>query len=87
MVRYAVLYFVLFVVFLALTVAPSVLKTTLSGVVDTLATNMPDDFPLVQPMFQNNNDTRGTQETGTAAESYSFPPGYQTGSASASASS
>ncbi|KAF7912369.1 uncharacterized protein EAF01_001390 [Botrytis porri] len=59
--RYAVIYFVLFVVFLALLIGPLIAgKMILS---DSLTSKIP--FNLYQPTGQNNNDTRGYNETGT----------------------
>jgi len=60
--RYAILYFVMLIVFLALLVGPIVAATQISSL--TSHTTIPLD--LLQPTHQNNNDTRGTTETGTA---------------------
>lgn len=62
--RYAVLYFVLLVLFLALIVGPIVAgKNILS---ESLINQIPQE--LFQPINQNNNDTRNRNETGTGAK-------------------
>jgi 1,3-beta-glucan synthase len=62
--RYAILYFVLLVLFLALVVGPIVAgKNVLTN---SLIKNIPQE--LFQPIGQNNNDTRGRNETGTGAK-------------------
>lgn len=58
--RYAILYFLLFVVFLALVIGPIVAAPILNN----LATSVPQH--LYQPINQNNNDT-GRPATGTGA--------------------
>jgi len=60
--RYAVLYFVMLIVALALLVGPIVAGSQISGL--TKSTTIP--LQLLQPTGQNNNDTRGRTETGTA---------------------
>jgi 1,3-beta-glucan synthase len=67
-IRYAVLYFVLLVVFLALIVGPSVAG---KYVPDSMF-NMLKDFKLVQPTGLDNNDTRGTSATGTDNPSHTI---------------
>lgn len=65
--RYAVLYFVMLVVFVGLIVGPVVggkmVGTTLSNMV-------PKSLALVQPNDLNNDDTRGDTATGIHAETY-----------------
>jgi 1,3-beta-glucan synthase len=63
--RYAVLYFVLLVVFLALVVGPIVAGTKILS--PSLTKIIPDN--LFQPINQNNNDTRNYTQTGTGAKS------------------
>ncbi|KAL2210638.1 hypothetical protein CC79DRAFT_525327 [Sarocladium strictum] len=73
-IRFAVLYFVMLVVFLALVVGPAV-----AG--DKIMPSLPqqlqpgekllDMFYLAQPYDQNNTDTNSTQLTGTGAPGYS----------------
>jgi 1,3-beta-glucan synthase len=72
-IRFAVLYFVMLVVFLALVVGPAV-----AG--DKIMPLLPKDFQpgkelvnfyLFQPYDQNNTDTNSTQLTGTGAPGYS----------------
>ena len=60
--RYSILYFVLFVLFLGLVIGPAVIGTMdfMKGVTSKL--NLP--MNLVQPAHQNNNDTRGYTKTG-----------------------
>ena len=66
-IRYAILYFTLLVIFVALIVAPIVagdkIPSSLTGQLNS--TN------LMQPAHQNNNDTRGHTQTGTGASDYS----------------
>lgn len=58
------MYFILLVLFLALIVGPIVAgKNVLT---DSLISNIPQE--LFQPIGQNNNDTRGRNETGTGAK-------------------
>ncbi|KAK3290767.1 glycosyltransferase family 48 protein [Chaetomium fimeti] len=66
-VRYAILYFVLLVVFLALIVGPIVA----GKYVPASLFEMLESTNLVQPTGLSNDDTRGKTETGTAAASYS----------------
>ena len=65
--RFAVLYFVLLVVFLALLVGPIVAGKMILENTDSFTKNPQDLFDLFQPIGQNNNDTRGYTETGTGA--------------------
>lgn len=64
-IRYATLYFVMFVVFIGMIVGPSVAGTKVPALSD-LGKQIPEvaGLRLVQPNNQNNNDTRGTTETG-----------------------
>ncbi|KAK0625371.1 glycosyltransferase family 48 protein [Bombardia bombarda] len=62
--RYAVLYFVMLVIFVALIVAPIVAGKNLT--VDLSGLGIPG---LQQPNNQDNDDTRGRTQTGTAAKS------------------
>jgi 1,3-beta-glucan synthase len=67
-IRYAILYFVMFVVFMALAIAPVVARSQLQGVVNTLnKIGILNSMGLVQPYGQNNNDTMNSTATGTAA--------------------
>jgi 1,3-beta-glucan synthase len=59
--RYAVIYFVLFVVFLALLVGPLIVGKML--LTDSLTSSIP--MKLYQPTGQDNNDTLGYNQTGT----------------------
>lgn len=82
MFRYAVLYFFLLVVFLALMIGPSVAgKYIPSSLTSSLSST-----GLIQPTGLSNNDTIGSSQTGTGAASYSGALLTMT-SASASASS
>lgn len=68
-IRYAILYFVLLVVFLALIIGPLVAKKQILPSLSSL-----DDiggFRLLQPDGQDRDNTNGTQKTGTGAPSYS----------------
>lgn len=67
MFRYAALYFVMLVVFLALIVGPSVAgKKIPQSAFDSLKS-----YNLVQPTGQNRDDTVGSSQTGTGATDYS----------------
>jgi len=61
--RYAILYFLLFVLFVAMLVGPIVAGSKI------LSPSLIKDIPLqlYQPVGLNNNDTRGRNETGTGA--------------------
>ena len=66
--RYAILYFVLLVVFVALIAGPIVAgkyipDSTFAGIKKSLG----DTMILFQPVGLNNNDTRDRNHTGTAA--------------------
>jgi 1,3-beta-glucan synthase len=63
--RFAILYFVMLVVFLALLVGPIVAGKIILDGTDSLTKNPDDLFNLFQPTGQNNNDTRGYTKTGT----------------------
>ena len=63
--RYAVLYFVLLVVFIALLVGPIVAGSKI--LTPSLEKNIP--MYLFQPVGLNNNDTQNYTETGTGASS------------------
>ncbi|KAK3319796.1 glycosyltransferase family 48 protein [Cercophora scortea] len=69
-IRYAVLYFVLLVVFVALLAGPLAAKSVIP---QSLFKSLGDigGFGLLQPTGLNNDDTAGKKETGTAAASYS----------------
>ena len=67
-VRYAILYFVLVLLMLALMVAPAVLIKIIPPSVFEMS--ILQDNQLVQPTLDN-DDTRGRLETGTAHRSYS----------------
>lgn len=68
-IRYAILYFVMLVVFLALIVGPIVAGRFLPK--DLLKGSILDEFALQQPTGQNNDDTRGREPTGTRYSNYS----------------
>lgn len=84
MFRYALLYFVLLVLFLVLFIGPSIA----GKYVPSSVTSMLSSTSLVQPTGQNNNDTIGSTQTGTGAADYSGALlTMSSSSASASASS
>jgi len=65
--RYAILYFVMLIVFVGLIVAPIVAgKNIPSSITGSL-----DSTHLVQPNNQDNDDTIGRTETGVRAPGYS----------------
>ncbi len=78
--RYAVLYFVMLVLFVGLVVGPIVAGKKIPASV----TNSLKSTNLVQPTNLDNDDTDGHTQTGTGAPNYS---GAFTRTASASASS
>jgi len=79
--RYAVLYFIMLVVFVGLIVGPAVVgKKILPSVSRPLGSTR-----LVQPFDQNNDDTLGHSQTGTGANNYSGV--YKTPKPTATASS
>lgn len=85
-IRYAVLYFVLLVVFLGLIVGPVVLKkiitdTALAGYYRTAIISK---MPLMQPNFLSMQNTNASVETGTGALDYTYPSGYGPSSSSGS---
>jgi 1,3-beta-glucan synthase len=63
--RYAVLYFVILILFIALLAGPIVAGKFI--LTPSLEKNIPEQ--LFQPVGLNNNDTRGTVQTGTGAAS------------------
>lgn len=64
--RYAILYFVMLVVFVGLIVGPIVAgKHIPASITDSLSSTS-----LVQPTGQDNDDTIGTEETGVRADGY-----------------
>jgi 1,3-beta-glucan synthase len=63
--RYAVLYFVMFIVFLALVVGPTVAGSKISGIIPTGSIPL----SLMQPTNQNNNDTGANATTSSASAS------------------
>lgn len=85
-IRYAVLYFVLLVVFLGLIVGPVVLKKFVSD--DNLQGYYEKaiimKMPLMQPNFMDMQNTNGSAETGTGAADYTYPSNYGPSSSSGS---
>lgn len=79
-VRYAVLYFVLFVIFVALIAGPVALKKVLKeGDLKKFyeTVNLKGSIgPLMQPNFLKNDDTQASSDTGTGAASYTYPSGF-----------
>ncbi|KAI1332215.1 1,3-beta-glucan synthase component FKS1 [Xylariaceae sp. FL0255] len=73
-IRYAVLYFTLLIVFVALIAGPAVAGKLI--ITDTFVTDfnkqLPSSFPLLQPNNGNlKNNTQGRNQTGTGAAHYS----------------
>jgi 1,3-beta-glucan synthase len=68
--RYAVLYFVMLVVFLALIVGPIVAQSEITKAAVKLTNDPKSTMYLFQPVGLNNNDTQGRNETGTGSPSY-----------------
>ena len=63
--RYAVLYFTMFIVFLALILGPIFTKTQILNGTSSIITDGSKTYWLMQPINQNNNNTRNRTETGT----------------------
>lgn len=59
MIRYAILYFIMFIIFVVLIIGPVIARNYIG--------NLGDNLPLhlMQPTGQNNNDTLGSQKTGS----------------------
>ena len=78
-IRYAILYFVLLVVFVALIAGPLVagkhldLESYYNQLQFPLGKNK---LVLMQPNFFNQDNTLPSSETGTGNPSYSYPTGY-----------
>ncbi|KAF2758287.1 1,3-beta-glucan synthase [Pseudovirgaria hyperparasitica] len=70
-VRYAILYFVMFFLLIALVVGPAVIGKL--ELFDPATLDLP--LQLVQPVNLNNNDTLGTSQTGTAIAGGADPTG------------
>lgn len=71
-IRYAVLYFVMLVVFVALIVGPVVAgKQIPASISKDISSALP--FPLAQPAGQDIDDTLGRNQTGTGKIGYSGP--------------
>ncbi|KAK8922350.1 beta-1,3-glucan synthase catalytic subunit [Metarhizium anisopliae] len=87
--RYAILYFVLLVVFVGLIVGPVVLKKANVLTPDNFKkwyiSLQPGKMRLMQPNFLNNKNTHQSSETGTANPTYSYPSNYGPSSESGSA--
>ena len=62
MVRYAILYFLMFVIFLALVIGPTFVGR--QPQIQTMTQKLTILPGLIQPAGQNNNDTKGTSKTG-----------------------
>jgi 1,3-beta-glucan synthase len=65
--RYAILYFVMLVVFVGLIVGPIVAATNIRNGTASTFSNPKGTFFLLQPVGLNNNDTQNRTQTGTAA--------------------
>ena len=72
--RYAVLYFVMLVVFVGLIVGPIVAAKPITSGTSSIFNQGGIIGDLIQPVNQNNNDTRGTNQTGTADPTRSNAP-------------
>lgn len=71
-IRFAVLYFVMLILFLGLVVAPAILSDR--GIIpDSLLTTVGDlvpDFYLLQPNNLDRDNTNGSSQTGTGMDGY-----------------
>ncbi|KAI1080277.1 glycosyltransferase family 48 protein [Whalleya microplaca] len=71
-VRYAILYFSMLVLFVALIVGPVIAgKHIPADMTKSISDKLP--FPLAQPANQDHNDTRNRTQTGTGSPGYSGP--------------
>ncbi|KAK6953388.1 hypothetical protein Daesc_005691 [Daldinia eschscholtzii] len=70
-IRYAILYFTLLVVFLALIIGPAVGGKEIGSALNDSLKNLP--IPIAQPAGQDHDDTRNRTETGTGRPGYSGP--------------
>lgn len=78
-VRYAVLYFSLFFLFLILIIGPTIAAGFISPTIDIM--------DLQQPTNWNNNDTLGSSDTGTALASGAAATGSASGGSAFASSS
>ncbi|POS83510.1 putative 1 [Erysiphe pulchra] len=79
--RYAVLYFLMLIMFLALLVGPIVAGSIILDGTSSLTSDPSKTMFLFQPVGLNNNDTNGTTETGTAINGGAIETGSATTSA------
>ncbi|KAI1099843.1 glycosyltransferase family 48 protein [Jackrogersella minutella] len=70
-IRYAVLYFVMLVIFVALIAGPAVAGKQIGSSINGQLSKLP--IPLAQPVDQDINDTRNRTETGTGMPGYTGP--------------
>lgn len=70
-IRFAILYFVLLVVFVGLIVGPSVAGDLVPKDLYTSINDILPDFYLVQPNGQDRDNTNSTSATGTGMDGYS----------------
>lgn len=79
-IRFAILYYVMMVVFLALIIGPSLAgeQIPVDGITDMLSGL--GDLRLVQPNGLDNDNTNSTSLTGTGAEDYTGVYKFSTGS-------
>jgi 1,3-beta-glucan synthase len=68
-IRYAILYFVMLVVFVALLVGPSLARDAIPASLTNTFNNI-GGFRLLQPHNQNRDNTNGTSATGTGDPDY-----------------
>lgn len=76
--RYAVLYFLMLIIFLALLVGPIVAGSIILDGTSSLTSDPSKTMFLFQPVGLNNNDTKGTTETGTAISGGAIETGSAT---------
>jgi len=83
--RYAILYFLMFILFMALMIGPAVVGDKIP--MDTFKFLDTTQLALIQPTSYNNDNTHESSATGTGRPDYSGAYLTMTGSASASATS
>lgn len=70
-IRFAIMYYVMFVVFIALIVGPAVAGKMFKKSGNPLESSLSSlDFRLIQPNYQDNKNTNGTSQTGTGNPDY-----------------
>ncbi|KAF2144472.1 glycosyltransferase family 48 protein [Aplosporella prunicola CBS 121167] len=83
-IRYSILYFTLILVFVLLIAGPLIAAKFVSGLPTNSSLGLSNMY-IIQPTGMGNNDTRGTVETGTAADGAAATGGAAASSAASTA--